>query len=116
MLLLNPSTTRFAAHLLRMMHTLRLKIILSGTVHSQQFIALKLSKDEGTVAMIKDNHYFHQRNIFIEMEKPLFIILRIADSNQPHMENILFMVLVVDDHIRMSMPELNGEDYFPPVP
>ena len=25
------------------------------------------------------------------------------------------MVLLVDDNIRMSMPELNGEDYLPPV-
>ena len=26
------------------------------------------------------------------------------------------MVLMVDDHIRMSMPEINNEDYLPPVP
>ena len=25
------------------------------------------------------------------------------------------MVLIVDDHIRISMPELNDEDYSPPV-
>ena len=25
------------------------------------------------------------------------------------------MVLMVDDHIRMSMPEINYEDYSPPV-
>ena len=31
------------------------------------------------------------------------------------MDKLWFMVLMVDDHIRMSMPELNYEDYFPPV-
>ena len=50
------------------------------------------------------------------MANPLLVVLRMADSNQPHMEKLLFMVLLVDDHIRMSMPELNDEYYFPPVP
>ena len=31
------------------------------------------------------------------------------------MDNIRFMVLMVDDHIMMSMPEINDENYFPPV-
>ena len=31
------------------------------------------------------------------------------------MEKLRFMVLMVDDHIRISMPELKNEDYFPPV-
>ena len=43
------------------------------------------------------------------------IILRMPDSNQPHMENLRFIVLMVDDHISMSMYELNDEDYFTPV-
>ena len=38
-----------------------------------------------------------------------------ADLNQPHMEKLWFMVLMVDDHIRMSMSEINDEDYFSPV-
>ena len=49
------------------------------------------------------------------MEKPLFILLRIADSNQPHIDKLWFVVLIVDDHIRIYMPELNYEDYFPHV-
>ena len=49
------------------------------------------------------------------MEHPLLIILRMSDSNQPHMENLGFMVLMVDGHIRMYMPDLNNENYFPPV-
>ena len=65
--------------------------------------------------MIKDDQSFHQRHIFIKMVKPLLIILRIADLNQPHVDMLWFIVIVVDDHIRMSMPELNNEDYFPPV-
>ena len=32
----------------------------------------------------------------------------------PH-EKIRFTVIIVDDHIRMSMPEINDEDYFHPV-
>ena len=52
-LLLNPSSTRFATHFLRMMRTLRLNNALRGTVHLQEFIDLKLSNEEGTVAMIK---------------------------------------------------------------
>ena len=51
MLLLNTSPTRFAIHFLRMMHTLRLKNALRGTVHLQKFIALKLRKKERTVAI-----------------------------------------------------------------
>ena len=113
MLILNPSTTRFATHFPRMMRTLRLKNSLRGTVHLQEFIALNLSNEEVTFAMIKDDQYFHQSHIFIKMEIPLLIIMRMSDSNQTHMENIRFMVLMVDNNIRMSMPELNDE-YYPP--
>ena len=52
MLLLNPSPTRFANNFLGMIRTLRLKNTLRGTVHLQEFIAFKLSKEEGTVEMI----------------------------------------------------------------
>ena len=62
--------------------------------------------------MIEYDQYFHQRHIFIKMEKPLLILLKMADSNQPHMENLQFMVLMLDDPIRISIPELNDEDYF----
>ena len=65
--------------------------------------------------MIKDDQSFHQRNISIKMAKSLLILLRMIDSNQPHMDKLRFRVLMVDDHIRTSMPELNDEDYFPPV-
>ena len=49
------------------------------------------------------------------MAKPLLILLKMANSNQPHMDNLRLLFLMVDDHIRISMPELNDEDYFPPV-
>ena len=49
------------------------------------------------------------------MAKPLLILLRMANSNHPHVYKLHFMVLMVYYHIRMSMPELNYEDYFPPV-
>ena len=42
--------------------------------------------------------------------------MRIADSNQPYMDKPWFMVLMVDDQIRMFMPELKDEYYLPPVP
>ena len=38
-----------------------------------------------------------------------------ANSNQPHMYKIQCMVLMVNYHITMSIPELNDEDSFPPV-
>ena len=81
----------------------------------QEFIFLKLVKEEGTFAMIKDNQSFHQRNIFIKSTKPILILLSMDDSNQPHMYKLQFVVLIVDYHIRMSMTDLNNEDYFPPV-
>ena len=31
------------------------------------------------------------------------------------MDKLWFVVLIVDDHISMSMYEINYEDYFPPV-
>ena len=43
------------------------------------------------------------------MAKPLLILLRMVDSNQPHMNKLRSMVLMVDDHIRMSMSKLNYE-------
>ena len=49
------------------------------------------------------------------MTKPLLILLRMADSNQPHMNKLWFMVPMVDYKISISMPELNYEDYFTPV-
>ena len=48
-------------------------------MHLQDFIELKFSKEEGTVAMIKYDQSFHQRHIFIKMENPLLILLRMAD-------------------------------------
>ena len=65
--------------------------------------------------MIEDVQSFNKRHIFIKMAKPLLIILRIADLNHTHMDKLRFMVLMVDDHIRIYMPELNDKDYFPPV-
>ena len=38
-----------------------------------------------------------------------------ADSNHLHMDKLRFMFLMVDYHTRMSMPELNYEDYFTSV-
>ena len=49
------------------------------------------------------------------MANHLLIILMMADSNHPQMENLGFMVLIVDDHIRMFMSNLNNKDYLPPV-
>ena len=49
------------------------------------------------------------------MSNPILILLRMADSNQTHMDKIRFMFLMVDDHIKMYMSDLNDEDYFLPV-
>ena len=98
-----------------MMRTLRLKDALRVTGKFQDFIALNMRKEEVTIAMIKDNKFFHQSNIFIKMVKPLLILLRMAKSKQPHMYKLRLMVLMVDDHIRMHMPELNDEYYLTPV-
>ena len=78
-------------------------------MHLQDFIALKFRKEKGTVLMIKGDQPFHQRKLFIKMVKPLLILLMMADSNQPHMDKLRFMVLMVDDHIRISMSEINDE-------
>ena len=48
--------------------------------------------------------------MFIKMEKPLLILMWMADSNHPHTDKFRFMVLMVDDHIRISMSEINDED------
>ena len=77
---------------------------------------LKLRNEEGNVTMIKDDQSFHQRHIFIKMAKLLLILLMVADSNQPHMDKLRFIFLVVDGCIRMSIPELNDEYYVLPVP
>ena len=115
MMLLNPSPTRFATHFLQIMRTLYLKYEIRGTVQLQEFIALKLRKEEGTFEIIKDNQSVNKRHILIKMIKPLLILLSISDSNHPYMDKIQLMVLMVDDHIRMSMPDLNDKYYPPPV-
>ena len=85
-------------------------------MHLHEFIALKFTEEEGTDDMIKGDQSFHQSHIFIKMAKPLLILLMVADSNQPHMDKLRFIVLVVDGCIRMSIPELNDEYYVLPVP
>ena len=65
--------------------------------------------------MIEYDQSFHQRLILINMENHLLILLRMDDSNQPHMEKLRFMSFMVDDNIKMSMPKLNDKYYFPPV-
>ena len=49
------------------------------------------------------------------MANPLLIILSMAKSNHPHVDKIRFMLPMVDDHIRVSMLELDYEDCFPSV-
>ena len=49
------------------------------------------------------------------MAKPILILMRMAYSNQPHIDKLRYMALMVDHHIMISMPELNDEDYFTPV-
>ena len=87
-----------------------------GTVHFQEFISLKLRNEEGNVEMIKDYQSFHQSNIFIKMANSTLILLRMSDSNYPHMDKLRFMLLMVNYHIRMYISELNDEDYPPPPP
>ena len=65
--------------------------------------------------MIKDDQLFHQRQIFIKIAKPILIIPIMADLNRPQMDNFQFMVLMFDDNIIMSMPDLNNGYYSPPV-
>ena len=65
--------------------------------------------------MIKDYQYFNKSHILIKMANPLLIILSMANSNHPHMEKLRFMVLIVDDHIRMYIYDINNKDYLPPV-
>ena len=65
--------------------------------------------------MIKGNKSFHQSKITIKNASPLLILLRMADSNQPHMDKLRFMVLMVDDNIRISISYLNDEEYIHPV-
>ena len=84
-------------------------------MHLQEFIVFKLRKEEESVEMIKYDQYFHQRQIFIKMAKHLLIILRMDESNQTHMDKLRSVVLIVDDHIRISVPDINEEDYLPPV-
>ena len=55
MLILNTIPTRFVTHFLRMMRTLCLNNALRRTMKLQEFIELKLSKEEVTVAIIQDN-------------------------------------------------------------
>ena len=64
--------------------------------------------------MIKYDQSFHQRHVFIKMANTILILLNTDYSNQPHMDKLQFMVLVVDYHIRMYMIELNDEDHLPP--
>ena len=75
-LLLNPSPDRFATHFLQIMHTLRLKNSLRGTVQLQEFVALRLRKEEVTGSMIKEDKSFHQRHILVKIENPLLVLLK----------------------------------------
>ena len=50
------------------------------------------------------------------MANTILIILRMADWNQPHMDKLYLMVLMIDDHIRMPKTNLNDEYYFTPLP
>ena len=45
----------------------------------QEFIELKLMKEEGTFSMMKGDQSFHQMHILIIMTKTLLILLRITD-------------------------------------
>ena len=53
--------------------------------------------------------------MLIKMAKRFLVIMSMAESNLPHMDKLRFMILMVDDQIRMYVPELNHEYYFPTV-
>ena len=65
--------------------------------------------------MIKGDQSSYQKHIFIKMSRILLIILKMADSSQPHMYKLQSVVRMVDYHIRMSIPQINDEYYFSPV-
>ena len=41
--------------------------------------------------------------------------MRKTKPNKPHIYKLQFMVLISEYHMRMSMTDLNDEDYLPPV-
>ncbi len=95
------------------MRTLRAKVALRGTVHSEPYIRLGLKKLGVVVEMINSDLAFDQRAILLKLGYPLLKLIRLADSYGCHMDKVWYLVIETEKHILACVPQLNDPNIFP---
>jgi hypothetical protein len=102
-----------AGYFMAMHRDLRLKQALQATVAGSDFISLKISKSKDPTATIRDEleyqHVFH----LLRATFPTLMILRLADSNKPGMDQIYYLTHKATEAIEHDIIYLNNKTWFP---
>jgi hypothetical protein len=97
--LLQAYDTRMAGYFMVMHRDLRLKQVLQATVAGRNFISLKISKSKDPTATIRDELEYQRVFHMLQATFPALMILRLADSNKPGMDQIYYLTRKATEEI-----------------
>jgi hypothetical protein len=102
-----------AGYFMAMHRDLRLKKVLQATVAGSDFISLKISKSKDPTATIKDELEYQRVFHLLRATFPALMILRLADSNRPYMDQIYYLTRKATEEIEHGIIYLNNKTWFP---
>jgi hypothetical protein len=102
-----------AGYFMVMHRDLRLKQALQASAAGSDFISLKLSKSKDPTATIR--HELEYQRVFhlLRATFPALMILRLADSNKPGMDQIYYLTRKATEAIEHDIVYLNNKTWFP---
>jgi hypothetical protein len=111
--LLRASNTRMAGYFMAMNRDLLLNQALQATVTGSDFISLKISKSKDPTATIRDELEYQRVFHLLRAKFPALMILRLADSNNPGMDQIYYLPRKANEEIEHGIFYLNNKTWFP---
>ena len=113
--LLRATDTRMAGYFMAMCRDLRMRQALVATVSSATFsVSSKKDKEVRAAQDIHDLTLWKRMYIICKVTLPALLILRLADSNSPGMDKLLFYVHQFWASLEAHGEMLDDEELFPP--
>jgi hypothetical protein len=101
--------THMALWFYAMMQALRLKQLLSATIHQQKFVDLTLNNSvKAAVRDIKDEKFWKCIYMLLRAVFPALRLLRYCDKNKPAMDKIFFLSHRTTKSLKKSEQHLNN--------
>jgi hypothetical protein len=98
-----------------MHRALRCRTALEATVHSVAWTDLKRQKAfiHRAAEDVKDKLFWKRIFILLRALFPLLKLLRMADSNEPNMDKVVFYLNLTREHLIKSRADLSDKELFP---